>query len=110
MEFKDRLVQLRKELNLTQEEFALKIGFSRTAVSAWETGRNEPSNADTIKIADFFGVSVDYLVGKTDIRNNNGLDNVRMASYNGVDVNGLSNKEIEEIKQFVEFVRNKNKK
>lgn len=62
MEFKDRLVQLRKELHLTQEAFAEKIEFSRTAVSAWEIGRNEPSNADTIKIADFFGVSVDYLL------------------------------------------------
>ena len=64
MEFKDRLVQLRKELHLTQEALAEKIEFSRTAISAWEIGRNEPSNADTIKIADFFGVSVDYLLRK----------------------------------------------
>lgn len=68
MKFKDRLVQLRKELNLTQTEFAEKIGFSRTAISAWEIGRNEPSNEDTIKIADFFGVSVDYIIGKTNNR------------------------------------------
>lgn len=40
----------------------------------------------------------------------NELKDVRMASYNGVDVEGLSDKEIDEIKQFVEFVRNKNKK
>ena len=38
------------------------------------------------------------------------LKDIRMASYNGVDIDGLSDKEIEEIKQFVEFVRNKNKK
>lgn len=68
MKFKDRLVQLRKELNLTQTEFAEKIGFSRTAISAWEIGRNEPSNEDTIKIADFFGVSVDYIIGNSNIR------------------------------------------
>lgn len=70
MKFKDRLVQLRKELNLTQTEFAEKIGFSRTAISAWEIGRNEPSNEDTIKIADFFGVSVDYIIGNSNIRKN----------------------------------------
>lgn len=69
MGFKDRLVKLRKELSLTQEEFAQKIGYTRTAISAWEIGRNEPSNADTVKIADFFGVSTDYLLGKTDLRN-----------------------------------------
>ena len=69
MEFKNRLVCLRKDLGLTQEEFSEKIGYTRTAVSAWEIGRNEPSNADTIKIADFFGVTTDYLLGKSDIRN-----------------------------------------
>ena len=53
MEFKTRLVQLRKELGLTQEEFAEKIGYTRTAVSAWEIGRNEPSNSDTLKIAEY---------------------------------------------------------
>ena len=69
MEFKDRLIKLRKELNLTQEELAKKIGYTRTAVSAWEIGRNEPSNADTIKLANFFGVTTDYLLGKSDVRN-----------------------------------------
>lgn len=68
MEFKDRLVYLRKEMHLTQEELSEKLGISRTALSAWEIGRNEPSNADTIRLAIFFNVSVDYLLGKSDIR------------------------------------------
>ena len=69
MEFRDRLIKLRKELNLTQEELAQKIGYTRTAISAWEIGRNEPSNTDTIKLAEYFGVSTDYLLGKSDNRN-----------------------------------------
>lgn len=69
MEFRDRLIRLRKELNLTQEELAQKIGYTRTAISAWEIGRNEPSNTDTIKLAEYFGVSTDYLLGKSDNRN-----------------------------------------
>lgn len=72
MKFKDRLVNLRKSLNLTQGELALRLGFSRTAISAWEIGRNEPSNEDTIKIANFFNVSVDYLLG-LDIKNDKRL-------------------------------------
>ncbi len=86
MKFKDRLVQLRKELKLTQIEFAKKIGFSRTAISAWEIGRNEPSNEDTIKIADFFGVSVDYIIGKSNIRNPEkiDMDNVDVSFLTGV--------------------------
>ena len=69
MEFRDRLIKLRKELNLTQEELAQKIGYTRTAISAWEIGRNEPSNTDTIKLAEYFGVSTDYILGKSNNRN-----------------------------------------
>lgn len=88
MDFKERLVQLRKELDLTQEQFAEKIGFSRTAISAWEIGRNEPSNSDTIKIANFFGVSTDYLLGKSNIRNIENIsidmDETEVACSNGI--------------------------
>ncbi len=87
MDFKDRLVKLRKEVGLTQEDFAQKIGYTRTAISAWEIGRNEPSNADTVKIADFFGVSTDYLLGKSDIRNPEEIDNskINVAFSSGYD-------------------------
>lgn len=86
MEFKDRLIQLRKEKHLNQEEFAKKIGYTRTAISAWEVGRNEPSNADTIKIADFFEVSLDYLLGKSDIRNPKEIkiDDIDIAFASGI--------------------------
>lgn len=69
MEFKDRLSKLRKELGLTQEDLAKKIGYTRTAISAWEIGRNEPSYSDIVKIADFFNVSTDYLLGKSNTPN-----------------------------------------
>lgn len=62
MGFKDKLSKLRKNLDLTQEELANRLGFSRTAISAWEIGRNEPPSEDLIKIADFFGVSLNFLL------------------------------------------------
>ena len=68
MDFKQRIAILRKEANLTQEELAQKMGYTRAAVSAWELGRNEPSYNDAVKIANYFGVSVDYLLGKTDLK------------------------------------------
>ena len=67
---KTRLRNLRKSLNLTQQDFADKIGIKRNTLANYEIGRNEPSNSDTVKIADFFGVSTDYLLGKSDARNN----------------------------------------
>ena len=60
-----RIAQLRKEQNMTQQELANILEVSREAVSMWEIGLRQP-NLDTLqKLADFFGCSVDYLLGRT---------------------------------------------
>lgn len=105
MDFKDRLVKLRKELGLTQEDFAQKIGYTRTAISAWEIGRNEPSNADTVKISDFFGVSTDYLLGKSDIRNPEEIKKVPFANAGGLDTKGLDDEDIEELQRQIDYIK-----
>ena len=69
MKFNDRLTRLRKKMDLTQEELGTRLGFSRTAISAWEIGRNEPTYEDAIKIANFFGVTLDYLIGAEEPNN-----------------------------------------
>lgn len=113
MEFKDRLIKLRKELNLTQEELAQKIGYTRTAISAWEIGRNEPSNADTIKLAKYFGVSTDYLLGKSDIRNPEieedplGLAKI---GFSMKDYNPPTDKQREQLAELIKVVLKDNKK
>ncbi|PKM52453.1 MAG: XRE family transcriptional regulator [Firmicutes bacterium HGW-Firmicutes-7] len=66
--FKDRIKNLRKEFGITQQDLADKLGLVRTAIANYEMGRNIP-NAETLNmIADFFDVSLDYLLGRTDIR------------------------------------------
>lgn len=63
METKDIILELRKSLSLSQDEFAEKLPVTRQAVSRWENGETTP-NTDTLKlIAKTFGVSVDYLLG-----------------------------------------------
>lgn len=105
MKIKDRIKQLRVELSLTQEQFANKIGFSRTAISAWEIGRNEPSNDDTIKLANFFGVSTDYLLGKTDIRNLDELKQVQFANAGGLDTKGLDTEDLKELQKQIDYIK-----
>lgn len=105
MEFKDRLVQLRKEKHLNQEDFAKKIGYTRTAISAWEVGRNEPSNADTIKIADFFNVSTDYLLGKSDVRNPEELKKVPFANAGGLNTDGLDEEDLLELQKQIDYIK-----
>lgn len=64
--FKIRIRQLRDNKDLTQEELARVLGISRATLASWEVGRREPDFETASKIADFFGVSVDYLLGRTD--------------------------------------------
>ncbi len=64
--FCERLKELRTDKNLLQSELAEKLGLSKATVSAWETGRNQPSFDMLITLSDFFGVSIDFLLGKTD--------------------------------------------
>lgn len=58
--------ELRKEKKMSQSELGKFIGVSQTTVTAWETGRAEPSSTFVSKLADLFNVSTDYLLGRSD--------------------------------------------
>ena len=62
--FRLRLKELRESVGLSQYAFAEKFGISQSTVGNWEAGRREPNSATMQRIADFFGVTVDYLLGR----------------------------------------------
>lgn len=62
--FAYRLNRLRKENRMTQEKLAAILRISRSSIAAWEQGRNEPNIQMLIAISEYFGVSVDFLIGK----------------------------------------------
>lgn len=64
-----RLRSLREENNLSQIELSKRLGIGNVTLSQYETGARNPDNETLIAISDFFGVSTDYLLGKTDLRN-----------------------------------------
>ncbi|MBO5347647.1 MAG: helix-turn-helix transcriptional regulator [Lachnospiraceae bacterium] len=59
-----RLYKLRKERNMTLQALYLQTGISMGALSAYETGRYAPSIENLCKLADFYGVSLDYILGR----------------------------------------------
>ncbi|MDF2934652.1 MAG: transcriptional regulator, family [Paenibacillaceae bacterium] len=61
----DKIALLREKRGLTQEDLANKIGISRASLSHYEKNRREPDYTTITKLADFFHVSVDYLLGRT---------------------------------------------
>jgi len=61
-----RLKELRKKKKITQLRLALELNTNQNTISRYETGEREPGLNELIKIADFFDVSIDYLLERTD--------------------------------------------
>lgn len=63
-EFNKIFTELRKSCNLTQADCSKIFNVTKSTISGWETGRNEPNITMLIIIADYFNISIDYLVGR----------------------------------------------
>ena len=87
----EKIRNLRKNFNISQVELAAKLGVTKQCVSNWENDNILPSVDMLIKLAKFFNVSTDYLLG---------LD-----SDNVIDVTGLTNSEIAHIKLLVDDLK-----
>lgn len=66
--FSERLKRLRMEKGITQKELADRLHISRSTIAGYESLGKEPDGEKLCALADFFGVSVDYLLGGTDSR------------------------------------------
>lgn len=64
--FPERTKNLREKRRIYQREVAEAIGITTRAYQFYESGRSEPSIKTLAAIADYFNVSVDYLIGRTD--------------------------------------------
>ena len=60
----NRLKEIRKQRKLTQKEVAQAMGVSQSTLSEWETEKYQIDNDSLFKLADYFGVSIDYLLGR----------------------------------------------
>ena len=66
MSIGEKIKKCRKEAGLSQEQLADRLGVTRQSVSKWESGSAVPELVKLIALSDMFGVSVDYLLGRTD--------------------------------------------
>lgn len=112
----ERIARLREKHSMTQEDLAGKLGITRASLSHYENNRREPDYDTTVRIANLFNVSVDYLMGRTEDPHKILDDDVRQF----VDSLELSDEKIldafsltidgmkltpEEAKRFIAFVR-----
>ena len=66
MTFGERLVELRKEHNLSQMQLSIATGISQSSIARWELNICDPNATAIITLAKFFGETTDYLLGLTD--------------------------------------------
>lgn len=96
MEFKYRLRDLRREKNLTGTELGKIFNLKKTTISSWENGKSYPEVETLLKLAKYFDVSLDYLMG---------LNNATPEDKSILD--GLTEEQLISAKNYIEFLKGK---
>lgn len=108
MSFAEKLKALRSEKKVTQKQLAELLGVGRPTIAGYETKGKQPDFDKVIEIAEYFNVSIDYLLGISPIRNpyNNNLMN-QTESDNNIDITGLPKEDIDKVKEYVDLLKHK---
>lgn len=107
-----RLKELRKKNGITQIDFAKAFNISTGTIGNWETGAREPDTQTLLKIANYFGVTVDYLLGESDTPDKPSKttvdeSDIKVALFGG---DGEVTDEMwNEVKNFAAYVKSKQK-
>ena len=112
-----RIKALREKTGLTQAELGKKVNKGESTVRMWELSKSEPDNETLKLLADLFGVSTDYLLGREEksspveqesLRIPEALKPYQVAFFDGLD--GLSEESLQDILKYIEFVKEKENK
>lgn len=115
--FCTQLKRLRENAGYSQYSFAEAFGVAQSTVGNWESGKREPNFDMMQRLANFFGVSVDCLLGREDIKKGSAqaqpqepckYENIRFALSG--EVKNLSDAEFDEIMDFIHFIEQKRKR
>lgn len=107
----ERFVELLQEKGITSYRVSKETGVTQTTLSDWKTGRATPKTATLQKIADYFNVSLDWLVGKSDVRqNSNELNDIYFSFAKQAQDDGILPEDIELAIKMIKELKNKNKK
>lgn len=96
--FSERVMRLRKAKQLNQKQFAERLGLQKSTVSNWENNNTLPSVEMMLNVANFFHVSLDYLMGR---------DEYLSDGTNLLDATGLSPQQLAHIQQLIDDLRAK---
>jgi len=75
---KNRIRDLREDMDLRQCDLAEAVGIDQRTISNYETGKTNPDSEALIKLANFFGVTIDYLVGRTNYNISSNQERIKL--------------------------------
>lgn len=101
----NRLKLLREEKGLFQSDIAKILGISNAAVGFYESGKRDMSTETVIKLAEYFNVSTDYLLGKSDIRNSEDKIKEEFEFAYHKEMEGLTDAEIADALRFYKQIK-----
>lgn len=101
----NRLKLLRTERGENLEKIAEYLNVSIQTISNYENEKRDMTPDTIIKLAKYFNVSTDYLLGKSDIRNPEELKNVQFANAGGLDTTGLDEEDLKELQKQVDYIK-----
>lgn len=101
----NRLKFLRTEKGENLEKVAKYLDVSIQTISNYENGKREMTPETIIKLAEYFKVTTDYLLGKSDIRNPEKIKNIKFANAGGLDTEGLDNEDLEELQRQIDYIK-----
>lgn len=120
--FGQRVKKLRQKMNISQERVAKAIGVSRARYSHYENNHVEPDIELIRKMADFYDVNTDFLIGRTDYpETNDNIDDEKTAIMNKIandfpdadlmfhDLAGMSAEDLQEVYEFIKFKKSQRK-
>ena len=101
-----RIKELREKKGLLQKEVATNLNIGLSTLSQYETGSREPDYNTLVKIAEYFNVSTDYLLGIDDKPNDKSIDDdIKFALFGSA--GEITDEMYEEVKRFAEYVKKK---
>ncbi len=107
----NRIKELRIQRGIMQKDLSEFLNVAQNTVSYWEKGTYQPDNETLAKLADYFGVTTDYLIGRTDTPDSSYLDSelseIDFALYG--EVKDLTEEEKEKILEFIKFTKSQRK-
>lgn len=101
----NRLRFLRNERGESLEKIANFLNVTIQTISNYETEKRDMTPETILKLSEYFNVSTDYLLGKSDIRNPEEIKRVPFANAGGLDTDGLDEEDLKELQKQVDYIR-----